>query len=241
MQARDVMTSPVISVSPAAQISEAIGVMLRSHLSGLPVVDAEGRLVGMLSEGDLLRRTELGTERHRPRWIEAFLIPGRSAADYVHTHGRRVEEVMTSAPINVEDDASLEDIVSLMEQKHIKRVPVLQAGRLVGIVTRADLLRALLAAPGAAPPENPNDRRIAAAIEADLKNQSWMPGSSLRLKVSDGVVELGGIILDDRYRDAIRVCAENTPGVKEVRDRLVYVEPFTGAYIDPAEEKARSG
>lgn len=240
MQARDVMTSPVISIGPSAQISEAIGVMLRSHLSGLPVVDAEGRLVGMLSEGDLLRRTELGTERHRARWIEALLLPGRSATDYVRTHGRRVEEVMTSAPIAVEHDASLEDIVSLMEQKHIKRVPVLQRGALVGIVTRADLLRALLAAPGTASPENPNDLRIAAAIEADLKKQSWMPGSSVRLKVSHGVVELGGIILDDRYRDAIRVCAENTPGVKEVHDRLVYVEPFTGAYIDPAEEKARS-
>jgi len=237
MQARDIMTTSVISVSPRAKISEAIGIMLRSHLSGLPVVDAQRRLVGMLSEGDLLRRAELGTERRRPRWIETFLLPGRSASDYVHTHGRFIEEVMTREPITIQDTTPLDEIVSLMESKRIKRLPVLCVDMLVGIVTRADLVRALAVRSGAPQPANADDKRIREAIEVDLNSQTWMPGSSVRIEVTDGVVELAGIILDDRFREAIRVCAENTPGVKAVHDHLVFVEPFTGAYVAPEEEK----
>ena len=236
MQARDIMTTPVLTVRPKAKISEAIGIMLTSHLSGLPVVDTDRRLVGMLSEGDLLRRAELGTERHRPRWIETFLLPGRTASNYVHTHGRVVEEIMTAEPITVQVDTPIEEIVSIMERKRIKRVPVVCDGMLVGIVTRADLVRALAKGAIVRPPANGDDRRIQEAIESDLNSQSWMPGTSVRVELKDGIVELSGVILDDRYREAIRVCAENAPGVKGVNDHLVFVEPFTGAYIDPQEK-----
>jgi CBS domain-containing protein len=127
MQARDIMTTPVITVGPRTTIGEAINVMLRSNLSGLPVVDEQRHLVGVLSEGDLLRRAELGTEVKRPRWIETFLMPGRTASYYVHTHGRFVEEIMTRDPVCVGESASLAEIVSLIEHKHIKRVPVMCA------------------------------------------------------------------------------------------------------------------
>ena len=237
MQARDVMTTPVLSISSKAKIGEAVALMLKSRLSGLPVVDERHRLVGILSEGDLLRRAELGTERRRARWIEAFLMPGHSASDYVHTHGRVIEEVMTREPITVTETTPLGKIVSLMERNHIKRVPVLREGVIAGIITRADLLRALAARANMREPASPDDQRIRDAIEADLKSQSWAPGSSVRIDVKDGVVDLSGIILNDRFRDAIRVCAENTPGVKAVRDGLVFVEPFTGAYVDPKEIK----
>ena len=239
MQARDVMTKPVIWITPKAKLGEAIDLMLKSRLSGLPVVDAGGQLVGMLSEGDLLRRAELGTARQRPRWIETFLIPGRSAADYVQTHGRLVEEVMTPDPICVDADTSLDEIVSLMERKRIKRVPVLSSGALVGIVTRADLLRAL--SKKVAPPvqAHPDDIRIRDLIEAELKKQPWAPASGVRIAVKDGVVELEGIILEDRLREAVRVCAENVEGVKAVHDHLVFVEPYTGAYVDPDEKEPR--
>jgi CBS domain-containing protein len=235
MQARDIMSTPVVSLGPKARIGEAIALMLRSHLSGLPIVDGEGRLVGILSEGDLLRRAELGTQPKRPRWIETFLTPGRSASEYVHAHGRVIEEVMTQDPVTVEETASLDEIVALMERKRIKRLPVLREGAVVGIVTRADLLRALAAGSLAQAPEATGDRRIKAALEADLKSQAWMPGPSVTIRVENGIVELSGIILDDRFREAIKVCAENIPGVREVRDRLVFVEPFTGAYVDPGE------
>ena len=239
MLARDVMTKPVIWITPKAKLGAAIDLMLKSRLSGLPVVGAGGELVGILSEGDLLRRAELGTQRERPRWIETFLIPGRSAEDYVQTHGRLVEEVMTPGPICVDVDASLDEIVSLMERKRIKRVPVLSSGALVGIVTRADLLRALSQKVSPAAEVHPDDIRIRELIEAEFKKQPWAPASGVRIVVNDGVVELEGVILEDRLREAIRVCAENVQGVKVVHDHLVFVEPYTGAYVDPDEQAPR--
>ena len=239
MRARDVMTKPVIWITPKAKLGEAIDLMLKSRLSGLPVVDAGGHLVGMLSEGDLLRRAELGTQRQRPRWIETFLLPGRSAEDYVQTHGRLVEAVMTPDPICVDADTSLDEIVSLMERKRIKRVPVLSSGALVGIVTRADLLRALSEKVAPAEQTHPDDIRIRDLIAAELKKQPWAPASGVRIIVKNGVVELEGVILEDRLREAIRVCAENVEGVKAVHDHLVFVEPYTGAYVDPDEQAPR--
>jgi CBS domain-containing protein len=239
MQARDIMTKPVVWISHKAKIVEAIDLMLKSRLSGLPVIDEEGRLVGILSEGDLLRRTELGTEHHRPRWIEAFLMPGRSAQDYAHAHGRLVHEVMTRDPVCVDAATPLDEIVSLMEGRRIKRLPVLSHGALVGIVTRADLLGALADRLGRPAPARSGDLGIKEAIEAELRKQAWAPGPGVRVIVKDGVVELEGVILNDRLRDAIRVCAENVEGVKAVHDHLVFVEPYTGAYADPDEPAPR--
>ena len=152
MKASDVMTSPVKTVGPRDTIRTAIETMLGAHVSGLPVVDGEGRLVGVLSEGDLLRRVELGTEKQRSRWLEFLVGPGRSASDYVQTHGRYIEEVMTADPIVVEADTPLEEVVGIMERRRIKRVPVVRDGKLIGIVTRSDLLASLLAAEKAAVP-----------------------------------------------------------------------------------------
>ena len=239
MRARDVMTKPVIWITPKAKLGEAIDLMLKSRLSGLPVVDAGGHLVGMLSEGDLLRRAELGTQRQRPRWIETFLLPGRSAEDYVQTHGRLVEEVMTPDPICVDADTSLDEIVSLMERKRIKRVPVLSSGALVGIVTRADLLRALSEKVAPAEQTHPDDIRIREFDRSRAQEAALGASLGVRIIVKNGVVELEGVILEDRLREAIRVCAENVEGVKAVHDHLVFVEPYTGAYVDPDEQAPR--
>ena len=152
-------------------------------------------------------------------------MPGRSAEDYVQAHGRKVEDVMTRDAIAVEAGTPLEDIVSLMERNRIKRVPVLANGALIGMVTRADLLRALAARSVAQEPASGDDKRIRETIEAEMKSQAWTPGTSVRIEVKDGVVTLEGVILEDRLRDAIRVSAENAPGVKAVHDRLVYVDP----------------
>jgi CBS domain-containing protein len=238
MQARDIMTTPVITVGPRTTLGQAIATMLKSHLSGLPVIDAQRRVIGVLSEGDLLRRAELGTEVRRPRWIETFLVPGRAASAYVHTHGRFVEEVMTRDPICIDVSAPLADVVTLTEHKHVKRIPVLCADTLVGIITRADLLRALVRQWGLEKPEKSSDEQIRDAIAAAIRSENWAPGSSVSLTAQDGVVELGGVILDDRYREAMIVCAENVPGVKAVHDHLVFVELFTGAYLDPSKQDA---
>src|SRR5262249_52219172 len=143
MRAADVMTVQPVSISPDASILEAIRVMLQRRFSGLPVVDASGALVGIVTEGDLLRRTETGTQRKRPRWIEFLIGPGRLATEYVHASGRKVREVMSQDVQAVTGDTPLEEIVRLMERHQIKRMPVVDSGKLVGIVTRADRLHAV--------------------------------------------------------------------------------------------------
>src|SRR5215475_4213427 len=139
MKAKDVMTRNVISIASDASVLEALRLMLQHQISGLPVVDRAGRVAGMVTEGDFLRRAETGTQRRRPRWLEFLVGPGRLASEYVHTSGRRVDDVMTSEVHSVAEDAALDDIVRLMERYQIKRVPVLRGDKLVGMVTRQNL------------------------------------------------------------------------------------------------------
>jgi CBS domain-containing protein len=233
MEAGQVMTSPTITISPDASVRQAIRIMLDNHVSGLPVVDENGRLAGVVSEGDLLRRAEIGTERHRPRWLEFLLGPGRSASDYVHSHSRRVSDVMTDDPVAVDEHASLEEVVALMEKGGIKRVPVLRAGVVAGIVTRADLLRAFLNA-SEEPKTGPRgDADIKDDILAAIDAQKWAPAGSIHVAVREGNVTLQGTIFDERERAAIRVCAENIAGVNAVTDELVWVDPASGNFLSP--------
>ena len=146
MKAKDVMTSPVISVGPDASVLEAIRIMLQQRVSGLPVINKEGRVVGMITEGDLLRREETGTQRQRPRWLEFLVGPGKLADEYTRSRGRKVGEIMSDNPRTISDDTPLDEIVKMMEKHQIKRVPVVGGGHVVGIVSRANLLHALAGA-----------------------------------------------------------------------------------------------
>jgi CBS domain-containing protein len=231
MRAAEVMTRTVITVDPDAQITEAIRLMLQHKISGLPVVDKGGKLVGILTEGDLLRRAETGTQRRRPRWLEYLVGPGKLAADYVHTHARKVSELMTTEVQTVDEDAPLDQIVELMERHRIKRVPVVKAGKLVGLVSRANLLRALASLSREAKPAAAGDLAIRERLLAELEKQPWAPTALTDITVRNGVVELWGVITDDRQRQALKVAAENIAGVKEVKDHLVWVEPMTGTVI----------
>jgi CBS domain-containing protein len=210
--------------------------MLDHGLSGLPVVDDGGRPVGMLSEGDLLRRSELGTERKRPRWLAFLASPGRLAEEYTHTHGRLVADVMTDKVYSVAPDTPLQEVVQLMERHRIKRVPVLENGLLVGIISRANLLRALALAAPALPAGNRSDEEIRQRLARELASTAWAPRYMVDHVVQNGVVHLYGTILDEREREAICVAARNTPGVKEVHDHMVWCEPVSGAVLGlPAE------
>ena len=232
----DVMTRNVLSVSPDATVDEAARMMLERGISGLFVVDAKGELAGIVTEGDLLRRDELGTERHRPWWLRMLVSPGRQAADFTRTHGRRVSDVMTEAVISVATDASLEDVVEIMEENRIKRVAVVARKRVVGVVSRSDLLRALVGRSRSAEPVSTDDRTIREAILDGLDNASWAPATTLSVNVAGGVVDLWGTIMDEKERRAIRILAENTPGVTAVHDHLVFVEPYSGTVIEPPDE-----
>jgi CBS domain-containing protein len=240
MNAADVMTRNILSVRPDAAIAEAIKLMLDNRISGLPVIDEAGRLVGILTEGDLLRRGETGTERHRPRWLEILMGPGRLAEEYVRTHGRRIGEVMTRDPVCVRPDTTLKEIVELMERHRIKRVPVLDKEVPVGILSRADLLRGLAGALEGTPAAATTDEEIRERILAELTRSAWVPRDGIAITVENGIVDLNGVILDEKERAALRVAAENVPGVKAVEDHLVWVEPVSGTIID-APGKAREG
>ncbi len=236
MLVRDVMSSPVITIDPRATLRSAIQKMLDAHLSALPVVNATGQLIGIVSEADLLHRTEIGTEKSRPRWLEFLLGPGRSAADYTQAHARYVEEIMTPDPVTIGEDATLDDAVKTMESKKIKRIPVMRGEALAGIVSRSDMLRALMRSGklvGADPSVKLSDPEIAEAIRQEINAQKWSTPDSVKIAVADGNVILNGTIFDERERDAIRVCAENTPGVKTVVDNLIWIDPESGAYIGP--------
>jgi CBS domain-containing protein len=236
MNAADVMTRRVLSVGPDATLSEAVGLMLKNGVSGLPVVDGSGALVGMLTEGDLLRRVETGTERKRAHWLEFLLGPGKMAAEYVHAHGRKVNEVMTTEVKTVGPATPLEDVVALMEKHRIKRVPVIVHGRLFGIVSRANLMQALMAVSSAIPPTTKSDEEIQARLWADLEKTKWAPVGLINIIVRDGIVHLHGNITDGRERAALCAAAENVPGVKAVQDHLVWCDYTTGTVIEMPEE-----
>ena len=235
MLARDVMTAPVVSVTPATRTRDAIELMLTQHLSGLPVLDEQGKLVGVLSEGDLIRRSELGTEKHRSRFIAFILGPGRAAHDYTKSHSRFVRGVMTEEVIAVAEDTSIEEIVGLMEKHAIKRMPVMRGEDIVGMVSRSDLLRALVAA-SRRREVTMTDEAIRERILAEFAKEEWAPSNSVGVEVKDGAVTLRGTIFDARQRPALKVAAENTPGVKTVHDRLVWIDPGSGLVIDASEE-----
>ncbi len=234
MQAQEIMTKDVATVRPETKLADAIGIMLDRHVSGLPVTDADGRLLGVLTEGDLLRRTETGTEPTRPRWLDFLMGPGRLAADYVRTHSRQVGDLMTGDVVTVAPDASLAEVVGLMESRHIKRVPVVRDGLLLGLVSRADLLRVLgRVLAQVSQPKVMTDLEIRDAILAEFARQRWAPADSVQVHVDEGVVTLEGVIFDDRDRTAMLVVARNVPGVKSVQDEMTWVEPVTGSTLGP--------
>lgn len=236
MKAKDVMTSTVISVQPNATILQAAQQMLQHHISGLPVITQSGEIVGILSEGDFLRRREIATERRHSRWLEFLMGPGKLAVEYAHSHGRKVAEVMTTEVHTVTEDTTLEDIVELMERRRIKRVPVMRGKEVVGMVTRSNLMRAMVSLARAEQKPANDDATIRETLLAEMQKESWAPAAMVNVVVRDGVVELWGVVIDERQREALKVAAENIPGVRAVKDHMVWVEPTSGMVIEPRDE-----
>jgi len=198
MQVRDVMTPNVVSVRDDESIVKAARLMLQNRISGLPVVNANGALVGVVTEGDFLRRGELGTSRQRPKWLEFLVGPGRLANEYVHQSGRKVAEVMTPDPLTVGEDDSLETVVKLMESRSSNRLPVMHAGHMVGTIRRANLVHALASLARETPPATADDAEIRDRVLAALAKAHWAFG--VNVVVKDGVAEIWGTIMDERER-----------------------------------------
>lgn len=240
MKVRDIMSPCVISVAPDASILDAIRLMLQNHISGLPVIDPYGALVGIVTEGDFLRRSETGTERKRPRWLEFLIGPSRLADEYVHTHARTVKDVMTPEPVTVSEETGLDEAVQILESRRIKRLPVVRDGKVVGIVSRANLLHALVSLAAAAPPPALTDVAIRDALLTQFQKLTWAPAALVDPVVKDGVVELWGTITEESQREALKVCAENIPGVKSVVSHLTWIEPMSGMAIGEPDEDQRA-
>jgi CBS domain-containing protein len=221
MRAIDVMTSKVVTVDENASVPEAAKLLTDHGISAVPVVDQDNRVIGMVSEGDLLHRAETGTERRRSWWLEMVSSTNKLAGEYIKSHSAKVKDVMTSDVLSVTEETPVADIAVLLETNRIKRVPVLRGGRLVGIVSRANLVRALAMtineAPGGA---EADDRTIRDKLLAELKTQKWAEVSPANVTVKDGVVHLWSSYLSEQEKRALVVAAENIPGVRRVEDHM---------------------
>ncbi len=229
MRTADLMSHPAIAIDREAPLARAIELMIERKVSGLPVTEADGRVVGILTEGDLLRRVELGTAGEEPGWLKSFFSTGVVAEAFVKANGRKVGEVMTEGVEWVEEDTPLATAVALMQRRGVKRLPVLRASRLVGVLSRADVVRALGKALAGATEENADDAALGAAVHAALSAKPWSRHMPITVAVpGGGTVELDGCVYDMRVRDAIGVLVENTPGVRQVVNRIVCIEPYSG-------------
>ena len=199
MRAHQIMTRKVITVKADTSVREAAELMLQHHISGLPVVDQAGKLLGIVSEGDFMRRSEIGTQGPRIRWLDFLLGAGKSAEDFVHAYGRKVGEIMTQDDLfTVTEDMPLEQLVRLMEREHVKRLPVRRGDALVGIVTRSDLLRAVASLARDVPDPTADDDHIRSRVVSSIEQNEWRP-LQLGVTVRDGIVHLSGMITDERF------------------------------------------
>jgi len=222
MQAQDIMSSPVISVAPDAAQSQVVELLLAHRISGVPVV-ADGQVVGMVGDGELVHRREIGTGACTDgrSWWQRLVQPDPAAAAYVHSHGTHVRDAMSSHVVAIAPDAALADIAAHFEDRRIRRLPVLRQGRLVGLVTRADLVRAIArCTKGPYPPSAAqDDEAIRARLVRELASQPWWSQSWSSVEVDHGIVRYRGVVRGEAEKLAARVAAENVPGVRGVDDR----------------------
>jgi CBS domain-containing protein len=236
MRAHQIMSRPVITVAPETSIVEAANTMLQRHISGLPVVNKAGQLVGVISEGDFIRRSEIGTQRQRGRFMKFILGSGKEATDFVHEHGRKIAEIMTPDPLTIDEETDLEQIVELMEKNGVKRLPVMRGDKLVGIVSRSNLLQAVASLAREIPDPTADDDHVRNRIIDTLEKNNWCP-FGLSVTVRDGIVHLSGVITEERSRQAAIVGAENVAGVKKVHDHLCWVDAMSGMYLNSPEDE----
>jgi CBS domain-containing protein len=228
MKAADVRTGDVISVAGDTSVCDVARLLLDKKISAVPVVDGKGRLLGIVSEGDLLRRVETNTERTRSRWLELVTTSRDLAAEYVKSHARRASDIMTTNVITASETTSLGDIVDMLEAHKIKRVPIVRDNIVIGIVSRANLLKALVAMADGDVAAELDDQAILQKLSAELHDRKWAKSTGIEIQVRNGVVHLSGTVMTDSARNALRIAAEGVPGVRAVEDHMVHAEPRPG-------------
>jgi len=222
MNASDVMVTDVITVKPNSNVQEVAALLLANRISAVPVIDDAGKLVGMVSEGDLLRRSEADTGHERSWWLRLLMGRENLAAEYLREHSRRIADVMTRGIISAEPDTPVADIATLLERYRIKRVPIIGNGKVVGIVSRANLIQALATfGKKLTSPQSVTDAQLREKIASRLNSEPWVRPFLVNVTVTDGAVDLWGLVDSSVEKKALRVVVENTPGVKSVNDNLL--------------------
>lgn len=220
MNAADVMVRQVVTTRSDSTIRDVAALLIAKHISAVPVTDADGNLLGIISEGDLLRRSETQTERQRSWWLKWLVSNETLTAEFVKSHSRRVSDVMTRNVIVARPETPLHEIATLLEHNRIKRVPIVQGGKIVGLVSRANLVQALATWRDESPPTVPDDVALRDAVMANLEKEPWAPTALINVTARSGVIDLWGLIESETQRSAIRVAVEVTPGVTAVNDNL---------------------
>jgi CBS domain-containing protein len=221
MNAADVMVRQVITIRPDSTIRDVAALLVAKHISAVPVTDADGKLLGIISEGDLLRRSETETERRRSWWLTWLISNETLTTEFIKSHSRRVSDVMTRDVIVARPDTPLHEIATLLEHNRIKRVPIVQGDKIVGLISRANLVQALASWRDAdAPPTVPDDVALRDAVMANLEKEPWAPTALINVTARSGLIDLWGLVDSETQRDAVRVAIEVTPGVTAVNDNL---------------------
>ena len=230
MQAKDIMTTEVISVSSDTSVQDIAGILLTHRISAVPVVDAKNRVIGIVSEGDLMRRTENETEARQSWWLEALFSAEDKAAAYIKSHGMIAEDVMTRDVAAVAENTPVAEIAALLEKRHVKRAPVLRDGKLVGIVSRANLLQGLACKSAVnRAPVSVDDRTIRETLMRTLFDDAGISSGRINVMVENGAVQLWGLVESQNEKKAAQLAAENTPGVKSVENNLGRVPGWVAA------------
>jgi CBS domain-containing protein len=228
MKAQDIMTRDVTTVSPDTSVRDIAALMMEKHISGVPVLTNNGKIIGMVSQSDLLHRAELGTERKHKWWFRTFADSNALAREYAKAHGLKAHDIMSRYVVSVRDDAELRDVADILDSHRIKRVPVVQEGRLVGIITRGDLVRALSQVQISKAAKKIDNAALHKTLHDRIRTQPWINDSYINLTVNDGVVELWGFVVSTDQQAALRTLVEETEGVSRVEDKLSIAGPLRG-------------
>lgn len=226
MKAQDIMTRDVITVGPDKSVKDIAALMVEKHVSGIPVVGDNGAIIGIVSQSDLLHRAEVGTQRKHKWWFRLFADSNALANEFVKTHGHKAHDIMTRYVVSVREDAELRDVADILDKHRIKRVPVVKEGRLVGLVTRGDLVRALTLAQVSKPAQKVDNAALHKALQARIQKQPWINKTYINLTANDGKVEMWGFVESAEQHRALRLLVEETAGVTKVDDKITVGLPY---------------
>ena len=220
MKAHEAMTKDVIKVGLDTTVGEIAALLVQHRISAVPVVADETNVVGIVSQTDLGHRSETGTEKRRKWWLEAFANPDSKAREFIKSHGLRAKEIMSRFVVSVSPQANLAEVAEILDTHRIRQVPVMDGGKLVGMISRADLVRKLAEVKSGVPVVRPDNGALQKAIWDQVRAQKWLQSAYVNLSVKDGVVELWGAVDSSEQRRALKILVEGVSGVRKVEDHL---------------------